>query len=230
MNAALRELPTAPLTDACLRLDVALRFAPSGIRAVSPGTRIAGPAVPVRHYGSVDVFLEAMNDARPGDVLVIDNGGRIDEACIGDLVALEAKACGLAGIVVWGLHRDAAELERIGVPVFSYGVCPSGPRRLDPRGPDALLSARFGDFLVTREDVVVADADGVLFLPASSGDTVAEAAAAIAKREREQAEAVHRGRTLRDQLRFAEYLKRRTADPAYTFRKHLRRLGGAIEE
>ena len=46
--------------------------------------------MPARHYGSVDVFLEALSSAGPGDVLVIDNGGRTDEACIGDLVALEA--------------------------------------------------------------------------------------------------------------------------------------------
>jgi regulator of RNase E activity RraA len=226
----LRDVPTAPLTDACLRLDLAVRLAPPGIRSLSRGARIAGPAVPVRHFGSVDVFLEAMNAARPGDVLVIDNGGRTDEACIGDLVALEAKACGLAGIVVWGLHRDTAELERIAVPVFSYGSCPSGPRRLDARTPDALLSARFGELLVTRDDVVAADDDGVVFLPAANAEAIADAAAAIAKRERDQADAVLQGRTLREQLRFEEYLKRRTADPAYTFRNHLRRLGGAIEE
>jgi regulator of RNase E activity RraA len=41
-----------------------------------------------------------------GDVLVVDNGGRLDEACVGDLVALEAKHAGVAGIAIWGLHRD----------------------------------------------------------------------------------------------------------------------------
>jgi len=46
-----------------------------------------------------------MQSARRGDVLVIDNGGRLDEGCIGDLTALEAEHCGLAGIIVWGAHR-----------------------------------------------------------------------------------------------------------------------------
>jgi 4-hydroxy-4-methyl-2-oxoglutarate aldolase len=230
MIAALRELPTALFADACLRLGVAVRMAPPGIRALVPGTRIAGRALPVRHSGSVDVFLEAMNGAEPGDVLVIDNAGRTDEACIGDLVALEAKACRLAGIVVWGLHRDTAELERIDVPVFSYGACPSGPRRLDPADAEALLSARFGGFVVTREDLVFGDADGVLFVPSACADAVAEAATSISQREREQANAVRNGRTLREQLRFDAYLERRSKDPSYTFRRHLRLLGGAIEE
>ena len=74
---------------------------PSSLQRLVPGSHIAGRVFPVRHYGSVDVFLEAINLATPGDVLVIDNGGRLDEACIGDLIALEAHAAGMAGVVIW---------------------------------------------------------------------------------------------------------------------------------
>jgi 4-hydroxy-4-methyl-2-oxoglutarate aldolase len=221
---------TALAADACLRLGIELRLAPAGIRPVVAGANVAGRALPARHCGSVDVLLEAMAKAEAGDVLVIDNQGRIDEACIGDLIGLEALKCGLAGIVVWGLHRDTAELREIGLPVFSYGSLAAGLRRLDPAHPGALVSARFGDCEVTDADIVVADDDGALFVPAARLSEVLDAAREISGRERSQAAAVRAGTTLRSQLRFAEYLARRATDPSYTFRLHLRRLGGAIEE
>jgi regulator of RNase E activity RraA len=171
-----------------------------------------------------------MQGAQPGDVLVIDNGGRLDEGCIGDLTALEAKNCRLAGIIVWGVHRDTPELRQISVPIFSYGAWPSGPQRLDPSDSSALHSARFGNFVVERSDVAFADDDGCLFVLGQHADDLLSVAHEIWERERRQAEAIKSGRSLREQLDFARYLKKRAADPGYTFREHLRKISGAIEE
>lgn len=190
LAAAFAELSTPLVADACLRVGVPIRLAPAWIRPVAAGQRVAGRVLPARHYGSVDIFLEALEAVEPGDVLVVDNGGRPDEGCVGDLTALEVRAAGCAGLMVWGAHRDTPELVEIGLPVFSYGTCPAGPRRLDPPPPDALTGSQFGPYSVGRDDVVFGDDDGVLFVP----------------------------------------LARRAADPAYTFRRHLRRLGGAVEE
>lgn len=227
--AAFEGLTTPHIADGALRAGVALRLGPAGLVTRAGGGRIAGRVVPARHVGSVDVFLEAFATAQPGDVLVVDNAGRLDEACVGDLTVLEARASGLAGMIVWGLHRDTPELVRIGFPVFSLGTLACGPRRLDPRPADALDRAHVGDAIVTRDDAVFADADGAVFVPITALDRVLAAAERVATTERRQADAVAAGTPLREQLRFAEFLARRAASPGYTFRDHLKAIGAAIE-
>ena len=223
-------IPTATIFDASVRLGIDARIAPAGIRMVTNSRIISGTAVPARHYGSVDVFLEAINKSRKGDVLVIDNGGRMDEACIGDLVTLEAQRAGLCAIAVWGCHRDTEELRKINLPVFSFGHRPSAPTRVLKRPRDALRSARFGNFRVTKDDVVFGDSDGLLFLARKHAKTILEIGAKILKTERRQASEARKGNTLRSQFRFDEYLAKREVVSAFTFRKHLRQISGAIEE
>jgi len=93
-----RRLSTALIGDACIRLDVPVRLGPPEIRALAAEMCLAGSVRPVRHAGSVDVFLEAADACSPGEVLVIDNGGRMDEGCIEDLTALEVRAAEMSGL------------------------------------------------------------------------------------------------------------------------------------
>jgi len=220
-------LTTAHVADACLRAKVPVRTV--SLTAVA-GSRVAGRVLPAQHVGSVDVFLEAFESAADGDVLVVDNGGRRDEACVGDLLALEAAAAGVVGIVIWGLHRDTVDIAAIGLPVFSLGALPTGPLRLDPQPADALSTATIGDWTVTRDDVVLADEDGAIFVPADRLEELFGLAESIRDTERRQADAIRAGRSLREQVSFAQYLERRAADPSLTFRQHLRAVRGAIEE
>jgi 4-hydroxy-4-methyl-2-oxoglutarate aldolase len=156
------------------------------VRAVEPGARVAGRVIPARHAGSVDVFLEAFTTSGPGDVLVVDNGGRVDESCVGDLVALEACAAGLEGLVIWGLHHDTADLRtRSSPPRSATGRC---------------VATR-------RDDLVLGDDDGVVFVPARHATEVFTLAEAIRDTERAQAERIRGGVSLGEQVRFAATLR-----------------------
>ena len=212
---------TPVIADACLRLELPVRQGAVGLSALLTQTRVAGPVAPVVHAGSADVVLEAIAAATWGDVLVVDNNGRLDEGCLGDLLAAEAYAAGLSGIVLDGAHRDSAAIRAIGIPLWSRGRCPFGPRELRRRHVTALEAATCGSTTVTREDAVFADEDGVVFVALKECARVIDTARAIAMREKAQAAKIESGLPLRDQLRLAEFIERRAADPDFTFKQHV---------
>lgn len=226
----LHGLTTAHLADACIRVGVQVRCGPVGLRPMAAGMRCSGRVLAACHAGSVDVFLEALMQCERGDVLIVDNGGRLDEACVGDLVALEAHIGGLAGIVIDGLHRDTAEIKAIGIPLFSLGTLPAGPLRNDLTRTEKLRRVSVGRWSVDRADMVVADDDGVIFLPCSQLDDIIAAASNIRDIETRQAVSMRNGASLREQTQFELYLATRQSKPGYGFREHLRAIGRAIEE
>src|SRR5438034_37043 len=116
-----------------------------------------------------------------------------------------------------------------------------GPRRLasarSPVGSGSRATrcrrgttAQFGPHLVSGDDIVFGDDDGVLFVAAERVEEVLAVAHQIWQTEREQARKIQAGETLRRQTAFDDYLTRRATDPSYTFRQHLRQIRGAIEE
>ena len=102
-------------------------------------------------------------------MLVVDNGGRADEACVGDLAVLEAQAA--PGWRAWWCGACTAtrpELAAIGLPVFSYGCYPAGPVRLDRAGAGGAGSPRGSGRTWSAPGTIVifGDDDGVLFVAA----------------------------------------------------------------
>lgn len=177
----------------------------------------------------MDELFAAVDASRPGDVLVVDNDGRLDEGCTGDLIALEAAAAGIAGIVIWGCHRDTLGLIAIELPVFSLGSYPAGPRWSGTVRAEPAHVIQIGTVSVSDDDVVFADDDGVILVAAADCPRVLPVAAELGRREQAQADAVADGLPLRVQLHYQAYVDLQALNPAYTFREHLRRVGGAIE-
>ncbi|HXR44656.1 MAG TPA: RraA family protein [Pseudolysinimonas sp.] len=219
---------TAAIADASIRLDLPVRTAPASLLPLTPGLLFDGPAAAVTHLGSVDVLLETIDDAPPGAVLVIDNGGREDEACVGDLMVLEAQQAGLTGMVIWGRHRDSAQLRQIGLPVHSLGASSFGPRRTPPAG-SAMRSAFLDGTPVGDGDWVAGDDDGVLVFSSTHREALYAVAREIQATETAQADRMRAGTSLREQLDFSGYRTRQQTDPTVTLRRHLAERGGAIE-
>src|SRR5579863_4147575 len=231
LNYLFKENLSTPLiTDACIRNSFPLRLAPFGIHPIVPGWKIAGSAIGVKHFGSVDVFIETSHSAKSGDILVIDNGGRTDEGCIGDLTVLEALNAKMGGVVLWGVHRDTTEIKRIDIPVFSFGAYPLGPVRIISESDDEDKVVRFGDEIVTGDDCVFADEDGVTFVHRQYLKTVLATATELSEKERKQADQIKQGKNLYQQFAFDKFLDLKRSDPGLSFRAYLKKIGGAIEE
>jgi 4-hydroxy-4-methyl-2-oxoglutarate aldolase len=223
-------LSTPLMTDACIRNGFPLRLAPFGIHPIVPGWKLAGSAIGVKHFGSVDVFIERIHSAKNGDILVIDNEGRTDEGCIGDLTVLEALNAKMKGIVLWGVHRDTTEIINLNLPVFSFGAYPLGPVRNVSEIVDEDKIVRFGDEMVTGDDYVFADEDGVTFVHQQYLKTILDTAAELSEKERRQADQIKQGKNLYQQFAFDKFLDSKKSDPGLSFRAYLKKIGGAIEE
>ena len=169
-----RVLPAANVSDAMERLGVL----DSRIRAAWPGAAVVGPAFTVwTRAGDNKVLHEALSQAQPGDVIVINGAGDESRALLGELIGARAKMNGIAGFVVDGAVRDVDLLMEMGMPVFARAVTPAGPYK---NGPGYLgRTIAVGTVAVAPGDIVVADADGVAIVPLAEAEAVATAAELI---------------------------------------------------
>jgi len=163
---ALIAASTANISDGNHRLPVL-----EGILPLVPGARIAGPAVTVRTApGDWSKPVLAIDQARPGDVIVIDAGG-VPPTVWGELATLSAIQKGIAGVVVNGTVRDSDGIRSLGFAVFTKGVC---SRAGEPKGLGEIgAPLRISGVLIVQGDWIVADSDGVLVLPRSKAAEMA---------------------------------------------------------
>jgi 4-hydroxy-4-methyl-2-oxoglutarate aldolase len=150
--------------------------------AAWPEALAIGPALTVR--GSVGDNLalhRAVDELAPGDIIVVAAGGPRGAGLCGDLLALAARRRGAAGIVVDGPVRDLVGIVQIGLPIFYRGTSPLGPRKDVPG--ELRVPIELDGVHIEPGDLVVADADGVVLVPARDAAEVRADAEALAAEE-----------------------------------------------
>jgi 4-hydroxy-4-methyl-2-oxoglutarate aldolase len=187
---ALRSFPTGIVTDALGR-----RGALGGISAVGEApAEFCGSALTVWTVGGDNLGpWAAIALARPGDVIVIANGGASDASVFGDLAFGMARNAGIVAIVTDGLVRDVAGIGRVGLPVFATGLSPNSPFKKGPAEIGGPIS--IGGVVVHAGDVVRGDRDGVVAVPRDRVEAIIIEAAAIARKEAEIQAAIDAGAT-----------------------------------
>lgn len=156
------------------------------IRALTPVTRMVGRALTVRQPlpDSIPVF-RALEALRKGDVLVIDRQGDHHIACVGEMVARAAFHAGAAGVVVDGVVTDIEELRAIGMPIYARGTNVITARVMNQPGGELFGAVTIGGTVITTEDILFGDANGVLRLGSDVPDLDGLIDRAIADEQRE---------------------------------------------
>ena len=192
----LLKLDTCAVSDALDSLN--LKGATWGVRPQWPCPKIAGRAVtmkikpaglqqPTQHLGTAPI--EA---AQPGDVIVIDNGGKLEFSCWGGLLALSAKLKGVSGVVIDGASRDIDEARELEFPVYARSVVPMTARnRVVQESYNQEI--QFAGVQCHPGDLVLADGSGIIIIAKEKENDVVSAAEAIYAKEQEMAAGIRKG-------------------------------------
>lgn len=192
MNQAFTRIPPTTLADLLGHAQVM----DIGIRPLWNAPRVAGPAYTVRCEPGDNLMLHAaIYRAAPGSVIVVESGD-VDHALAGGNVCAVAQRRGVAAFVVDGVIRDLGEVREAGFPVFARGVIPipGTKEKIGALGEPA----RVGGVLVHPGDIVVADEEGIVVVPAAREEDILAAARTKLAKEAEESldtwEANHRAR------------------------------------
>ncbi|MFI0408595.1 fumarylacetoacetate hydrolase family protein [Actinomadura sp. 3N508] len=201
--AALRGLSTATLSSQ-MRKRGLQHMSIDGVHpAGGDGVKMVGTAHTLRYLplredlferygGGMNAQKRAIEELRPGQVLVMDARRDSSSGTIGDILALRAEKRGAAGVVTDGGLRDSATVAAMDLPVFHAGAHPAVlGRRHVPW--DTGLPISCGGALVQPGDILVGDADGVVVIPPDIAESLAADAAEQEAQERFITERVAEG-------------------------------------
>jgi regulator of RNase E activity RraA/2-keto-4-pentenoate hydratase/2-oxohepta-3-ene-1,7-dioic acid hydratase in catechol pathway len=189
--SGLREVGTATLASVARKRGLNT-LTLDGLRSTRPEQKMAGYARTVRYLplredlagalGLLNAQKRAIEQIRPGEVLVIEARGEVTAGTIGDILALRAQVRGAAGIITDGAIRDSAALAALDIPVYHAAVHPAVlGRRHVPWETDVAVAC--AGVTIQPGDLLVGDADGVIVLPP---DRAAEILAEAREQERQE--------------------------------------------
>ena len=165
------------------------------IRPIQDGARIAGTAVTIVQAPGDNLMIHAaVEQCRPGDVLVITTTSPSTDGAFGDLFATALQARGVRGMLTTGGVRDIADLRGMGFPVWSRAVHAQGTVKATPGSVN--VPVVFDGVVVAPGDVVIADDDGVVVVPRLRAEEALAAADARVAKEAADREAYGSGREL----------------------------------
>jgi len=197
-------LYTAVLADALDELGFREQAMDERLRPLSPDFVFAGWARTILcmdvHYTSenpYEIEIESVDSLMPGEIVVVATGNSKRNAPWGELLSTAALTRGARGAVIDGLVRDVKKIQSLGFPVFATGVKP-----VDSRGRGVVVDYNVpvacGGVVVAPGDLVVADFDGVVVIPAAAVTEVVRMATDKVTRENHSRAELMNGKLLRD--------------------------------
>jgi 4-hydroxy-4-methyl-2-oxoglutarate aldolase len=212
---AIRKLAAQVDTTALCDVAKGIRVMSAALRCRSANPVLCGPALTVRCREDFFGVIQAIEQAAPGDVIVVDGGGR-ETALAGELFARAALARGLAGIIVDGGYRDLRFIASCELPVYSRHVTPMAGTTVRLGPVNEPISC--GGVHVNPGDIVIADHDGIVVLDPATAVVHLTAAATVMATEERVARRLAQGATLGDCLDITAHADRLTRGEPSTLR------------